>query len=217
VASDPESPEARDLLGRAYGLTARSAHLLEQMHLARKARACFARAVELDPRYVPALADLARYDMQAPGVLGGGKKKARETIASVLALDPVLGHILLGELAEIEKDPARAEAEYRSAVAADPSSPRGRLALSDFFVARRDYGKARRVWAEMLELDATSPWPAYALAGVALASGEGLGPAAGDLETLLGHEAWSGDPTPAQCRARLADVNERLGKTHEAK
>ena len=214
MASEPASPEARDLLGRAYGLTARGSHVLEQMRLAGRRGTASRAPWSSIRRMSAALADLARYDMQAPGVLGGGKKKARETDRFRPRRSTRLWDTSSwASWRRSRKTPPRAEVEYRSAVAADPSSPRGRLALSDFFVARRDYGKARRVWAEMLELDATSPWPAYALAGVALASGEGLGPAAGDLETLLGHEAWSGDPTPAQCRARLADVDERLGKS----
>src|SRR5262249_49820348 len=86
AAAEPASPEANDLLGRAYGLTAEHAALLDQMRLAKKARACFARAVELDPDNVPALSDLARYDMRAPGVLGGGKTKARALIERVRTL-----------------------------------------------------------------------------------------------------------------------------------
>jgi len=216
VAADPQSSEANDLLGRAYGLTARDARLLEQMHLARKARVCFARAVELDPRNVAALSDLARYDMRAPGILGGGRKKAREAIARVAALDPVRGHVLAGELAEAEKEPARAEAEYRAAVAADPASSRGRVALSAFFVTRQDYGQARRVWSEAGEPQASSTLAAYELGGIALASGQWLPEAAERLEGALGHPDPTEDPSPAVCHERLAAIYEKLGKKREA-
>jgi len=216
VAADPKSSEANDLLGRAYGLTAKDARLLEQMHLARKARICFARAVELDPRNVAALSDLARYDMRAPGILGGGKKKAREAIARVTALDPVRGHVLSGELAEVEKDPARAEAEYRAAIAAGPAFSRGRVALSGFFVSRRDYGAARRVWSDAAEPEASSALAAYELAGVALASGEHLAEAAERLEDTLGKPEPPEDPAPAACHERLAELYEKLGKKREA-
>jgi len=128
VREDPSSSEALDLLGRAYGLTAQKSHLLEQMRLAKAARACFARAVELDPANVAALCDLARYDMRAPGVLGGGKKKARATIDRVLTLDAERGNVLLGELAELEKKPAEAEAAYRRALSACPDAEADRRA-----------------------------------------------------------------------------------------
>jgi tetratricopeptide (TPR) repeat protein len=215
VAADPGSSEAHDLLGRAYGLTARDASLLEQMRLARKARACFARAVELDPANVAALSDLARYDMQAPGVLGGGKKKAKELIERVLALDPERGHVLLGELALQERRTSDAEAEFRKAVAAAPGGDRGRRALSDLLVSRKRYGEARGVWIEARELEATAT-PAYELAGIALVSGEELEEAARRLEGGVSKTASVDGPTPADLHERLADVYEKLGRPREA-
>ncbi|HEY1434457.1 MAG TPA: tetratricopeptide repeat protein, partial [Thermoanaerobaculia bacterium] len=182
VVADPKSSEAQDLLGRAYGLTARDSLLLEQMHLARKARACFAKAVELDPGNVAALSDLARYDMQAPALLGGGKKKAREVVDRVLALDPARGHVLLGELAERDKKWPEAEIEYRRAIAAAPGQARGRLALSDLLVRRKGYADARKIWTEAREADPSDTTADYELAGIALASGEDLPAAARDLE-----------------------------------
>ena len=214
VAADPGSSEARDLLGRAYGLTARDATLLQQMHMARKARACFARAVELDPANVAALSDLARYDMQAPGVLGGGKKKARELIDRVLVLDPERGHVLLGELALQERRPSDAEAEFRRAAAA-PAGDRGRRALSDLLVSQKRYGEARVVWIEARELEPTAT-PAYELAAIALASGEELEDAARRLEAGLSKASSDDGPTSADLHECLSDVYEKLGRPREA-
>ncbi len=215
VAADPTSAEARDLLGRAYGLTAKDSQLLEQMHLARKARECFARAVELDGTNVAALSDLARYDMRAPAILGGGKKKARATADRVLALDPARGHVLLGELAEREKNAAAAEAEYRQAIAAAPDDPRGRQALAAFLVERRRYAEARALWSESRGEDALR---AYELAGIALASREGLAGAVEDLEGALGRSGseTGTDPTRAELHERLARVYEKLGRRADA-
>lgn len=215
MAADPSSSEASDLLGRAYGLTAKDASLVQQMHLARKARACFARAVDLDPRNVAALSDLARYDMRAPGVLGGGKKKARAIVDRVLELDPSRGHVLSGELAELEKDPARAEADYRAAIAADPRSPAGWTALSGLLVSARRFGDARRVWKDAAE-NGGAALSAWGLAGVALASGEDLSGAAEALAAVLERPDWTGDPGPAECHERLAAVYAELGRRREA-
>jgi tetratricopeptide (TPR) repeat protein len=215
VAADPKSSEAEDLLGRAYGLTARDSQLLEQMRLARKARACFARAVELDPRNVAALSDLARYDMQAPVLLGGGKKKAREIIERVATLDPERGYVLAGELAEAEKKPGEAEAEFRKAAAISGEGERGRVALSGFLVSRKRYADARRVWTE-------GPAPAagalaeYELAGIALEAGDELPAAARGLEEALAQPARGEEPGPAALHERLARIYEKLGKKREA-
>jgi tetratricopeptide (TPR) repeat protein len=216
VAADPSSSEAQDLLGRAYGLTAKDSQLLEQMRLARKARACFAKAVALDPGNVAALSDLARYDMRAPALLGGGKKKARDLIDRVVALDPSRGHVLLGELAEQEKNWTEAEAEYRRSIAANPASDRGRVALSDLLVARKKYGPARAVWIEAREAEPESPMPPYELAGIAVASGDELVAALRDLEEALGRPAAPDGPTPAAIHERLAVVYEKLGRKREA-
>jgi tetratricopeptide (TPR) repeat protein len=216
VAADPKSSEAQDLLGRAYGLTAQGSQLLEQMHLARRAQACFAKAVELDPSNVAALADLARYDMRAPPLLGGGKKKARELIDRVLALDAERGRVLSGELAERDKNWAEAEKEYRAAIAATPASPRGRLALSALLVARKSYSEARRVWIEARELDPSNTLADYELAGVALASGDELHAAVQELEEALMRPGHLDAPAPAAIHQRLALVYEKLGNKREA-
>lgn len=163
-----------------------------------------------------ALSDLARYDMRAPGVLGGGRKKARALIERVQALAPARGRVLAGELADIEKDPARAEAEFRAAIAADPRSDEGWSALSAFFVARRRFGDARSVWEEAAERGGGAALAAYGLGGVALASGEELADAAQRLRRALERPAWSGAPGPAECHERLGALYAKLGRRPEA-
>jgi len=216
IAEDPKSSEAHDLLGRAYGLKARESQLLEQVRLAKKARTFFARAVELDASNAAALADLATYDMRAPGILGGGKAKARVEAEGVLALDPARGHVLLGELADREKNLAAAEAEYRKAIEIAPRQMRGRRALSVFLVEHKRYADARTVWIEARELDPSDPTPDFELAGVALVSGEGLAPAVGELESALIRAERPEAPSRAEIHARLGLVYEKLGRKREA-
>jgi tetratricopeptide (TPR) repeat protein len=190
--------------------------VLDQIRLAKKARACFARAVELDPDGVPALSDLARYDMRAPSVLGGGRRKARALVERVQTLAPVRGHVLAGELADLEKDSARAESEFRAAIAADPRSEEGWAALSGLFVARRRFADARAVWDGAAEKGGGAALSAYGLAGVALASGEELSDAARRLREVLERRAWSGAPEPAECHERLGALYAELGRRHDA-
>ena len=216
VAADPTSAEAHDLLGRAYGLTARNAPVLEQMHLARKARAGFARAVELDPENVAALSDLARYDMRAPALLGGGKKKARALVERVLVLDPERGHVLRGELAEQEHNLPEAEAEFRKAAAAAPEGERGRSALSDFLVSQKRYGEARGIWIGPGERAGPGALAEFELAGIALASGEEMEAAVRGLEEALARPAAAEGPPPAMIHERLSVLDERLGRSRQA-
>ncbi|MEP6995224.1 MAG: hypothetical protein ABI968_11930 [Acidobacteriota bacterium] len=215
VKSESESSEAHDLLGRAYGRTAESTTPLSQIHLARKARAEFARAVALDPANAEALADLTTYDMRAPVILHGSRTRAGQEAEQLLRLDASRGHELLGALAE-GRDDVAAEKEYRLALEAAPSTPRARRALSGFLVRRKRFAEADVLWRPLRERNAADPLAAYELAGIALASGEDLGAASEALEGSLKADAV-GDPRRAEIHFRLGQVWSRLGRRTEAR
>ncbi len=217
VKSDPAGSVAHDLLGRAYGLKAKESQLFEQAHLARKAQACFEKAVALDPNNVSARSDLATYDMRAPTFLGGGMKKARQQADAVLRLDAARGHELLGELAEREKDLVEAEVEFRKAVEASPPGQlRARRALSDFLVRHGRFPSARQLWLE-LRNGARKNAAGFELAEIALASGTGIAEATRDLAAgLASAEAWI-DPSRAEAYERLAALEQKLGRTERAR
>lgn len=78
-------------LGKAYGRLAKESKFLKAMRFARKARVSFERAVTLDSHSAKALADLLAYYEQAPGFLGGGRSKAKQTrlqLAHLCATEP---------------------------------------------------------------------------------------------------------------------------------
>ena len=58
--------------------------------------------------------DLGEFYAEAPGIIGGGKDKARQQADALMSLDPAIGHWVLARIAEKEKDPAKAESEYRA-------------------------------------------------------------------------------------------------------
>ena len=64
-------------LGRAYGEKADRAGFLSAVGLAKKVRTEFERAIELAPDSWEARTDLAEFYVEAPGIVGGGKDKAR--------------------------------------------------------------------------------------------------------------------------------------------
>jgi tetratricopeptide (TPR) repeat protein len=120
-------------LGRLYGEKADHAGFLSAAGLAKKVRVSFERAVELDPKSWEARTDLAEFYMEAPGMVGGGKDKAREQAQELLVSNPAMAHWVLARLAEREKDPATAEKEYRAAISASHSSVRSWLDLGNFY------------------------------------------------------------------------------------
>ena len=120
-------------LGRIDGEKADRAGFLSAMGLAKKVRTEFERAVELDPSNVAARTDLAEFYLEAPGIVGGGKDKARAQAEAIGRLDPAAGHWVTGRLAERAKDEPSAEREYRAAIDASHGGARAWLNLAIFF------------------------------------------------------------------------------------
>lgn len=114
VALDPGSSEAELWMGRAYGAKAATANPLAAFPLARKVRAAFERAVELDGKNGAAMSDLGQFYVEAPAIVGGGVDKAR-VLAGRMEGMPARMHRLLAQAAEKAGDMRTAEREYRDA------------------------------------------------------------------------------------------------------
>lgn len=136
VALKPSSSDYHLWLGRAYGQKAESIsswHWLTALSLAGKTRSEFEKAVELDSNNVGARSDLAEFYAEAPGIVGGGKDKARRQADQLAAKDAPSAHWINGLLAEQEKDMATAEREYRAAVHASNGDGGRWLDLASFY------------------------------------------------------------------------------------
>lgn len=130
---DPQKSLYHLWLGRAYGEKADRAGFLSAAGLAKKVRTAFERAVELDPASWEARTDLAEFYLEAPGIVGGGKDKARAQADAIAALNPAMAHWVVARIAEKNKDTASAEREYRAEIAATHSGARAWLDLAIFF------------------------------------------------------------------------------------
>lgn len=120
-------------LGRIYGEKADRSGLLKAAGLAGKVRSEFERAVELSPNSWEARTDLAEFYLEAPGIVGGGKDKARAQAELLIPLNPSMAHWVRGRIAEREKEPAVAEQEFRAAVTASQGGARAWLNLAGFY------------------------------------------------------------------------------------
>lgn len=139
VELDAQNSSYELWLGRIEGEKADQASILSAAGIARKARLAFERAVELDPKNVEARVDLGEFYAEAPGIIGGGKDKARQQAEAIQSIDPALGHWVLARIAEKEKDPGAAEREYRVEIAASRSGVRGWTDLANFFLYAHRY------------------------------------------------------------------------------
>jgi len=113
VSLAPDDSRFHLWLGRAYGEKAERENFLAAVVLAAKVREEFERAVQLNPKDVDARLDLTEFYIEAPAILGGGERKAREQAHSIAMVDPALEHWVYARIAESKKDSATAEREYR--------------------------------------------------------------------------------------------------------
>ena len=130
---DPQNSFYHLWLGRVYGEKADHAGFLSAAGLAKKVRTSFERAVELAPNGWEARADLGEFYLEAPGIVGGGKEKAREQANALMPIKPGKAYWLLGRIAEKSKDMAEAERQYRAGIAASNSGVRAWVELAIFF------------------------------------------------------------------------------------
>ncbi len=136
VALKPNSSDYHLWLGRSYGQKAESIsnwHWLTALSLAGKTRSEFEKAVELDSNNVGARSDLAEFYAEAPGIVGGGKDKARQQAEQLASKDAPSAHWIRGLLAEKDHDLAAAEREYRAAVEASKGDGGRWLDLASFY------------------------------------------------------------------------------------
>jgi len=133
VSLAPENALYHLWLGRIYGEKADRSNFLKATGLAGKVRSEFERAVELSPDNWEARTDLAEFYLEAPGIVGGGKDKARAQAESLTPLNPSAAHWVKARIAERDKDAAVAEQEFRAAITASQGGARAWLNLAGFY------------------------------------------------------------------------------------
>jgi tetratricopeptide (TPR) repeat protein len=99
-------------LGNAYGLGAAKAGLLSKMGLAKKCKAAFDKAVELDPANIDAHWSVMEYCRQAPGFMGGGMDGAYAQAEAIKKLDARRGRSAYASLYVADKKYPEAFALY---------------------------------------------------------------------------------------------------------
>jgi tetratricopeptide (TPR) repeat protein len=144
VSLAPQNSMYQLWLGRVYGEKADHSSIFSAPGLAKQARSAFERAVQLDPSNWDARADLGEFYAEAPGIVGGGKDKARAQADALMAINPAMGHWVLARIAEKDKQPDVAEREYRAEIAASHSGARAWLDLAGFLRHEKRYDELKQ-------------------------------------------------------------------------
>jgi tetratricopeptide (TPR) repeat protein len=133
VQLSPKNSPYHDWLGRSYGRKAEESIFLSAMSWARKTHHEFEIAVELDPHNFEAQRDLIRFEINAPGVVGGGDDKALKHIADLEKIDPVQGQLARGELFATKKRFPEADAVFDKLLESDSDRAGVYFEVSDYY------------------------------------------------------------------------------------
>lgn len=155
VAADPKSPRYHMRLADALSDEAIKASKLRQLGFAHRIKKEIETTLALDPRNVEGMRWLMEFYLQAPGLFGGDKTKARAIPGQIMQVDPVEGYFAQIELARFDKQNDRVEGLYRKAVEARPSSYDAQLRLGNYcaFQDIKKFEEAESHVREALRID----------------------------------------------------------------
>ena len=203
VAGDPGNSEYIHWLGRAYGRRAESGNPFTAPGNASKARRCFERAVELDPRNFEAMNDLFDYYLEAPGFLGGGFQKAEALAKRIAEMDPAEGHYAQAQLADKRKQFDAAEAQLRRAMELAPRQVGRALDLAKYLAKRGRLQESEAVFDKAERMAPDSPKVMFERARTYVKENRNLSQARSLLERYLESNTTPEDPPKDKARELL--------------
>jgi cytochrome c-type biogenesis protein CcmH/NrfG len=195
-------------LGRAYGEKADSSNFVSAIELAKKARAQFEQAVQLNGSNLAARADLAEFYVSAPGFLGGGKDKARAQADLMSSADPAASHWIRAVIADKDKNYELAEHEFKAAVQTSRTPAKRWLDLASFYRRNNRLVEMEDAINKALKVPNREPYILYASAEILNRAGRDFTGAIQLLRTYLN----SGDPNE---EAPLFEAHYLLGSLLE--
>jgi tetratricopeptide (TPR) repeat protein len=205
-------------LGGAYAQSAMDGGLFGGVSMAKKARAEFERAVELDADLLPARFALLEFYLGAPGLMGGSESAARAQAVEIAKRDAVEGHRSFATIDVAAKQPELARAEYAAMLREQPRSARAHYYYGlHLLLIDKHYTSATAEFETSAKLDTSyaAAWfqigHSAALGGTNLARGEEA------LRHYLTAKIGDDDPPYARAHYWLGTIYEKQGRSAEAK
>jgi tetratricopeptide (TPR) repeat protein len=143
--ADPANPVYFSQLGVALSMRMNEVNFIQMAGLSAKLKKAFEKSVELDPNHVPGLIGLSRFYTNAPEIAGGSLAKAAEFATRVQKIEPFLGAIELGNIANKDEKYAEALAHYETAATLKPTHAGVQAGCGRVLVklGRKDEARAR--------------------------------------------------------------------------
>jgi len=214
VQLEPSNSEYHQWLGRVYG---RKAEKTRSFSYARKTRAGFEAAVNLNPANLSARRDLMEFYLDAPWILGGGKDKGWRQAAAIAALDPMEGCLARGSYWQALGKPASAEAEYAKVLELKPGRVEPYFEMADFYQAREDAGRLEATVDAATRVSPRDPRLDFYRGVMCVLARTRLTEGAQSLQTYLATAPRRRDfPPPASAHLWSGRLDEQLGKPARA-
>lgn len=216
VSLDPDNSQFHLWLGRIYGEKADRSGFLTAAGLARHVRNEFETAVRLNPNNVDARSDLAEFYIDAPGIIGGGSDKAARQAQSLVPLDPARAHWVTARIAEKDHDDARAEAEYKAAIAASHGTASTWLNLGLFYSHRQRWNEMEEALSHVGSAPLDRPDALVDAADVLLRAGRNVPEAVELLRQYLNSKTQVEQAPAFKAHYLLGTAHEKLGNKQAA-
>jgi tetratricopeptide (TPR) repeat protein len=221
IEKEPRNGTYHLWLGNALGQQAATASVVRQPFLARRIKAAFERAVELDPELLDAREGVLQFHLFAPAVMGGDKAEARRQQREIARRDPARGHVAAANIAWSNRDTATTERELRAAIGVQPDSLAATATLASRLVSWKRSDEAFTLWDRYLARQPNSVPARYQYGRLAAITGTNLPQAERHFRAILAIDAWPeatwSMPSRAVAHARLGDVLRQQGKRDEAR
>lgn len=223
LEGSPQQAEALYWLARAELAQIDDASIFRKASLAKSGRKNLEEAVRLAPDMVEAREALARFYLEAPGIVGGSKKAAKNEASVLLKQSPPAGYRVMAAIANSEEDYTAAvdwmekgmtpelwnwDSQYQLIVlAVHRETSNAESVLTNGEANVQAYADKPE---ELVPLIDYQRGKLAAVAGVSLEQGQA------SLERYLQHTPGEGQPELVWAEFRLAQVERQLGLTDEA-
>jgi tetratricopeptide (TPR) repeat protein len=209
---NPTSSVYVDWYGRALGNQAATASKFKLPFLAPKVKHAFEKAVALDPNNLDAREDLIQYYVQAPGIMGGNKQKAREMATEIKKRNAYRGGFDYANVCNNDKDFACTERELVALKQAYPDSSAVYSQLAGFYANQKQFDKSFAILDARLKDKPGDMGATFAVGRTGALSGQQLDRAEKALKLYLSSPPEVNPIPPANVHFRLGMVYDKAGK-----
>ena len=140
-------------LGRVKGAQAQQASIFSAASYAKDSKNAFLTAVELDPSNVQNQRGLMQYYLNAPSIVGGSVKKAKQVASKIMELDKLRGTMSLFSIAREEKDDEQVAVLIKQLESEFKHSPTALYSVGIYYQQDEQFEKAYSSFAAAINVE----------------------------------------------------------------